>query len=185
MAKSLSPWTENKRYRQMSCNYTHNRVADRRMHKCIPNSGAKIIHIVSTLLRDAEKDQISTNHADQLGQPSDEFFVSCVDSIFKSKQLIMTQQKTKRICPNGHSYYKTSHCPVCPVCAAERKPPEDFYAALAAPARRALLSHQINDPETLSQLSRKEVQGWHGIGDKAIALLDQALTEAGLCFRSQ
>lgn len=97
----------------------------------------------------------------------------------------MTKQKTKRICPNGHNYYKTSHCPVCPVCAAARKPLEGFFAALAAPARRALLSHQINDPEALSQLSRNEVHGWHGIGDKAIALLDQALAEADLCFRSQ
>ena len=69
------------------------------MHKCIPNYGAKIIHIASTLLRDAEKDQTSANHADQLGQTSDDFFVSCVDGIFEKKAADNDKAENKKNLP--------------------------------------------------------------------------------------
>ena len=28
---------------------------------------------------------------------------------------------SKRVCPNGHTYYKSSDCPVCPICENEKK----------------------------------------------------------------
>jgi hypothetical protein len=43
-----------------------------------------------------------------------------------------------RICPNGHHYVKSSDCPVCPFCEADRKPKKGFLSLLSAPARRAL-----------------------------------------------
>lgn len=31
-----------------------------------------------------------------------------------------------KICEKGHQYYKSSDCPICPVCEKERKPKEGF-----------------------------------------------------------
>lgn len=51
----------------------------------------------------------------------------------------MTNDKgTRRTCEHGHSYYKKSDCPTCPICESKRKPKEGVLALLSAPARRAL-----------------------------------------------
>lgn len=49
-----------------------------------------------------------------------------------------TTRKTLRTCKNGHRYYKSSDCPVCPVCEEEKRPEEGFLSLVSAPARRAL-----------------------------------------------
>lgn len=94
----------------------------------------------------------------------------------------MVYQKTKRVCEKGHIYYKSSDCPVCPVCASEKKPATGFMSMIAAPARRALLSHQIYNLQALSKYSKKEVHSWHGMGHKALTFLEEVLQEAGLDF---
>lgn len=53
-------------------------------------------------------------------------------------------QSTKRTCPQGHTYYKSSSCPTCPTCESLAKPDEGFLAQLSAPARRALMSKGID-----------------------------------------
>jgi len=95
----------------------------------------------------------------------------------------MATQKTLRTCKNGHQYYKSSDCPVCPICAMEAKPAAGFLSLLSAPARRALENNGIATLKQLSRLSEKEVLQWHGIGPSSIPTLKAALKEEGLDFK--
>ncbi|MCZ1265917.1 RNA polymerase alpha subunit C-terminal domain-containing protein [Paenibacillus tundrae] len=90
---------------------------------------------------------------------------------------------TLRTCEQGHSYYKSSDCPTCPVCEKERKPKEGFLSLLSAPARRALENQGITTLQLLSQYSEKEILKLHGIGPSAMPKLRQALEEEGLSFK--
>jgi len=90
---------------------------------------------------------------------------------------------TLRTCEQGHSYYKSSDCPTCPVCEKERKPKEGFLSLLSAPARRALENQGITSLQLLSQYSEKEILKLHGIGPSAMPKLRQALEEEGLSFK--
>ena len=91
--------------------------------------------------------------------------------------------KNKRICPHGHTYYKTSDCPVCPVCELERKPVEGLFANLSAPARRALENENIRTVQQLASFSKKEILALHGMGPASIRKLSIALNKAGLGFK--
>ena len=94
-----------------------------------------------------------------------------------------TLEKNKRICSNGHIYYKSSDCPTCPVCEAKRKPAEGFLSVLAAPARRALENNGIGTLKDLSKYSEEEILKFHGMGPGSIPKLRKALKEKGLAFR--
>jgi hypothetical protein len=89
-----------------------------------------------------------------------------------------------RICSKGHKYYKSSDCPTCPVCEADRKPEEGFLAELAAPARRALEQKGIRNLQQLSTYSMKEILELHGIGPSSIPKLRSSLRNAGLSFKT-
>lgn len=91
--------------------------------------------------------------------------------------------KTLRTCENGHTYYKSSDCPTCPVCEQERKPKDGFLALLSAPARRALENNGITSLEKLSQATEKEILSFHGMGKSSIPKLRLALAEKGLAFK--
>ncbi|SHN73120.1 hypothetical protein SAMN04487896_3143 [Paenibacillus sp. ov031] len=90
---------------------------------------------------------------------------------------------TLRTCEQGHSYYKSSDCPTCPVCEKERKPKEGILSLLSAPARRALENQGITTLQILSQYTEKEILKLHGIGPSAMPKLRQALEEEGLSFK--
>lgn len=90
---------------------------------------------------------------------------------------------TLRTCEQGHSYYKSSDCPTCPVCEKERKPKEGILSLLSAPARRALENQGITSLQLLSQYTEKEILKLHGIGPSAMPKLRQALEEEGLSFK--
>ncbi|MFJ2045447.1 RNA polymerase alpha subunit C-terminal domain-containing protein [Paenibacillus taichungensis] len=90
---------------------------------------------------------------------------------------------TLRTCEQGHSYYKSSDCPTCPVCEKARKPKEGFLSLLSAPARRALENQGITTLQLLSQYTEKEILKLHGIGPSAMPKLRQALEEEGLSFK--
>jgi hypothetical protein len=94
-----------------------------------------------------------------------------------------TLKKSLRTCPKGHQYYKSSDCPTCPVCEAERKPQEGFLALLSAPARRALENAGIKNLEQLSGRSEKEILSLHGMGPASLPTLRTALKQAGLSFK--
>lgn len=73
-----------------------------------------------------------------------------------------------RTCRKGHQYYKTSDCPTCPICEAQRKPKEGFLSLLAAPARRALENKGITSLEQLSKFSEKEILQLHMAWDQVL-----------------
>lgn len=91
--------------------------------------------------------------------------------------------KTLRTCSNGHQYYKSSDCPVCPKCEAQKSPASAFISALPAPARRALQNAGIVTLKQLAAHSEKEILSLHGIGKTAIPLLKKELENAGLSFK--
>lgn len=87
-----------------------------------------------------------------------------------------------KTCKNGHQYFKTSDCPTCPVCEAERKPKDGLLSRLGAPARRALEQNGILTAEDLSKYTKDEVLKFHGIGKSSLPVLLEALNEEGLKF---
>lgn len=91
--------------------------------------------------------------------------------------------KNKRICAKGHIYYKTSDCPVCPICEQECKPTNGFLAELSAPARRALEQKGITTAQQLATYTKKEILSLHGMGPASIPKLMNALNKAGLNFK--
>jgi hypothetical protein len=89
-----------------------------------------------------------------------------------------------RVCSKGHKYYKSSDCPVCPVCEAERKPETGFLSTLGAPARRALENQNIKSLKQLSQYTEKQILKLHGMGKTTIPKLKDALEAEGLTFKA-
>jgi predicted RecB family nuclease len=88
-----------------------------------------------------------------------------------------------RTCKKGHQYYKSSDCPTCPACEAERKPKEGFLSVLAAPARRALEREGVTTLEALAHRTEAEILALHGMGPSSIPKLRQLLKASGLAFR--
>ncbi|MES2848221.1 MAG: hypothetical protein V4685_04155 [Bacteroidota bacterium] len=88
-----------------------------------------------------------------------------------------------KLCSKGHHFYKSSDCPVCPVCEKEKKPLNGFLSKLSAPARRALENKGITSLKELSAYSEKEILQLHGIGKTAIPLLATSLKEEGFSFK--
>ena len=89
----------------------------------------------------------------------------------------------KKICINGHKFYKSSDCPVCPICERKRKPTDGFLSLIAAPARRALENNGNTSLKKLSRYTEQEIQGLHGMGSSTIFMLRKVLKENGLSFR--
>lgn len=94
-------------------------------------------------------------------------------------------QKNSRTCENGHKYYKSSDCPTCPICEAERKPKNGFLSLLSAPARRALENADITTLAKLSEHTEKDILKLHGIGKTTIPKLREALETENLAFAKQ
>jgi len=91
-------------------------------------------------------------------------------------------KKNLRICNKGHKYYKSSDCPVCPICEKERKPAADFLITLSAPARRALEREGIDTLVKLSEFTEQEILKLHGIGPSSIPILHNLLKKGGMSF---
>lgn len=95
-------------------------------------------------------------------------------------------QKHKEVCSRGHTFYKSSDCPVCPKCWSGYYKDEkrgEFPKGMSAPALRALLNENINNLEDLSKYSEKEILKLHGMGPASIPGLRKALKEKGLAFK--
>lgn len=95
----------------------------------------------------------------------------------------MTNEKKLKVCENGHSFYKSSDCPVCPICEQEKTPETGFLSKISAPARRALENIRITSLPQLAQYSEKEILALHGMGPKALTILKQELKNNGLTFK--
>ncbi len=96
----------------------------------------------------------------------------------------MARQPTQRTCPKGHSYVKSTDCPTCPACEAEKAKAGFFVDGLSAPARRALQGAGITSVKTLARYSEADILALHGIGPSALPKLRAALKAAGLAFRT-
>lgn len=89
-----------------------------------------------------------------------------------------------KVCASGHRFYKSSDCPVCPVCEKLRNKTGNWMQALAAPARRAIENAGIKTPEELAFLTQKEVLSLHGIGNSSLPVLKNILKSEGLDFKT-
>lgn len=96
----------------------------------------------------------------------------------------MAMKTTLRTCEKGHHYYKSSDCPICPICEAERKPKAIFLSLISAPARRALERENIIRIEDLTNWTEKEILNLHGVGPSTIPKLKKALNSHKLSFKS-
>jgi len=93
------------------------------------------------------------------------------------------REKSKRTCKQGHVFYKTRDCPVCPKCEALKKPKEGFETLLGSPARRALEHAGIKTLKQLSRYSDLLLLSMHGIGPFSTSKLKKALENEGLTYR--
>lgn len=91
--------------------------------------------------------------------------------------------KSKKKCPNGHSYFKSSDCPTCPICEQNKKPKEGLLQLLGAPARRALEKIEITNVKDLIQYSEKEIAALHGLGPSTVKILKEHLLQHKLSFK--
>jgi len=94
---------------------------------------------------------------------------------------------TKKSCSQGHVFYKSSDCPVCPLCWSGKyreKNQGEFPNKLSAPALRALLNAQIYTLKQLSEWTEKDLLELHGMGPSSIPLLKKTLKEKGLDLKS-
>lgn len=97
----------------------------------------------------------------------------------------MTATKgTLNTCQKGHSYYKRTDCPTCPICESQRKPKNGFLSELGAPARRALENKGITTLTDLSRFTEAQILHLHGIGPSSIPKLRMALKTNGLAFKA-
>ena len=97
----------------------------------------------------------------------------------------MATEKIKKTCKHGHTFYKSSDCPTCPVCEKLKMPASGFLALLSSPARNALLHQGIENIQKLSEYSEKEILKIHGIGKASLPIFKKALEQQGLTFREQ
>lgn len=96
----------------------------------------------------------------------------------------MKKKRILKTCENGHRFYKSSNCPVCPVCEKEQKGNNNFLSLLASPARRALENNGISNLEELSKYTEKEILSLHGIGKTSIPKLKEMLSIKKLKFKN-
>lgn len=91
---------------------------------------------------------------------------------------------TRRTCPNGHAFIKSSDCPTCPACEAEKAKAGFFIAGLSAPARRALTGAGITSLKALAKHTEADILALHGMGPASLPTMRTALKDAGLKFRA-
>ncbi len=105
---------------------------------------------------------------------------------FRVKQnLNKAKEKSMRTCRNGHTFYKSSDCPVCPYCEKEKKPKAEFMSVLGAPARRALENNGISTLKQLSRFTESQILALHGMGPSSIPKLRAELRKVGMRFRKE
>ncbi len=97
----------------------------------------------------------------------------------------MKPKRKIKICSRAHEFYKTSDCPVCPVCWSGfyRKKVQSDFPKLSAPALRALQNAKIINLARLSKYTEDEVLNLHGLGPSSLPILKAALKTKKLSFK--
>jgi predicted RecB family nuclease len=91
---------------------------------------------------------------------------------------------TRRTCPQGHTYTKSTDCPTCPVCEAQKAKAGFFIDGLGAPVRRALDGMGIDSLKKLARHTETDILALHGVGPSSLPVMRAALKAAGLSFRT-
>lgn len=94
----------------------------------------------------------------------------------------MGAKKTPRTCAKGHRYYKSSDCPVCPVCEGIKD--DGIYLSLSAPARRAFEREGIKTVSQLAGYTKSDLLKLHGVGPSSIPKLKELLNSKNLDFKN-
>ena len=94
-----------------------------------------------------------------------------------------TAKSNLKTCTKGHTFYKSSACPTCPVCEKERRPADGFLSLIPAPARRALENNNITSLKKLAKYSENDLLQLHGVGPGTIPKLREALSREGLFLK--
>lgn len=97
---------------------------------------------------------------------------------------MVERERTLRICPMGHRYYKSTDCGTCPKCERVNKLSEGFLSRLSSPARNALINAGITELEDLTEYTEKEILQLHGIGPSSLPTLKHAMAEKNVNFKS-
>lgn len=92
---------------------------------------------------------------------------------------------TLKTCANGHQFRKSSDCPTCPKCEAEKEPASTLLSGLGAPARRALEREGIMSAFDLAQYTEAQVLALHGVGPSSLPRLQKALEAEGMAFKDK
>jgi hypothetical protein len=93
-----------------------------------------------------------------------------------------------KICSRGHKFYKSSDCPICPICWSgyyRTKNQSDFPKELSAPALRALLHAKITKLVQLAKFREKQIADLHGMGPKGVGMLKKAMCTKKISFLAQ
>lgn len=87
------------------------------------------------------------------------------------------RKPVKKVCSIGHTYFKSSDCPVCPRCETARlKGQVTDLPKISAPATRALHSIGVTTLSQLTKYSEQDLLELHGMGSKAVSLIKEKLT---------
>lgn len=86
--------------------------------------------------------------------------------------------KKSKQCKNGHTFFKSSDCPVCPIC--EKKKKEGVFVSLSAPSRRALANAGIKTLKQLASYTESELLELHGFGPSSLPKIKTLLFQQGL-----
>ncbi len=92
-----------------------------------------------------------------------------------------------KMCSRGHTFTKTSDCPVCPLCWSgyyKENMHGEFPENISAPALRALLNENITTLKKLSEYSEKDILKLHGMGPASLPGLRDSLKKKGLSFKT-
>ena len=95
----------------------------------------------------------------------------------------MATSKTLKTCVNGHQFYKSSSCPICPICEKELKHKTNFLTTLSAPARRAMERLGITCLADLTKYSEADILKLHGVGPSSTPIIKAFLASENLCLK--
>ncbi len=87
----------------------------------------------------------------------------------------------KKVCVNGHTFEKSSDCPVCPICEKAKRPNAQF-PKMGAPAQRALANAGIVTLGDLARWHEADVIALHGMGPKAMLELKIFMKQHKIVF---
>lgn len=92
--------------------------------------------------------------------------------------------KMLKVCSRGHKFYKSSDCPVCPICWSGfyKKKVQSDFPKTSAPALRALNNAKIYKLAQLQKWTEKDLLALHGMGPKALGILKLALRKRAMKF---